>query len=101
MSNGIIEKYITLAQQGTHESIGSIMQELNMDMTLAQSKFIDYALGFVESESGIEIMKDYLFNGTQVQRNYCALFFGRIGEYPIVRVAYEKGLIDGRQAFSR
>jgi len=98
---GIIDQYIALAKQGTKEAIDQLMTGLNVDMTLAESKFIDYALGYVENEKGIEIMADYLFNGTQIQRNYCALYFGRMGEYPILRKAYEKGLIDGRQAFSR
>ena len=70
-------------------------------MTLAESKFIDFALGHVESDEGMKIMEYYLFHGTQIQRNYCTLYFGRRGEYLIIRKAYDTGLIDAKQAFSR
>ena len=46
-------------------------------------------------------MEHYLFHGTQIQRNYCTLYFGRRGEYLIVRKAYDAGIIDAKQAFSR
>jgi len=77
------------------------MKHLNRKMTIAQSKFIDYAPGHVESEEGVATMTHYLFHGTQIQRNYCALYFGRLGEYLLVRKAYDKGLLDYKQAFSR
>lgn len=96
-----IEYYKKLAEEGTKESVGQIMKHLNRKMTIAQSKFIDYALGCVESEEGMTTMKYYLFHGTQIQRNYCALYFGRLGEYLLVREAYDKGLLDYKQAFSR
>ncbi len=96
-----IDYYVTLAKVGTRASIDLIMKTLNKKMTLAQSKFIDYALGHVESKEGVEAMTHYLFHGTKVQRNYCALYFGRKDEYTLIREAYELGLIDGKQAFSR
>ncbi len=71
-------------------------------MTLADSKILStFALSHVESDEGIHAMKHYLFHGTQVQRNYCALYFGRMGEYLIIREAFDKGLLDAKQAFSR
>jgi len=70
-------------------------------MTLSESKFIDFALGHVESDEGTKVMLHYLYHGTQIQRNYCALYFGRLGEYHLLRDAYEKGLLDAKQAFSR
>lgn len=101
ISISIIKYYVDLAKIGTKESIGLIMKDLNMKMTLAQSKFIDFALGHVETDEGIEIMTHYLFHGTKVQRNYCALYFGRLGEYMLIRKAYDQGLLDEKQAFSR
>lgn len=101
MTEKIIEQYIRLAQQGTKESIDKIMMDLNENMTLAESRYIDYALSYVDSSEGMETMKYYLFHGTQIQRNYCALYFGRLHEYFILREAYDKGLIDDKQAFSR
>lgn len=93
--------YIDLAKTGTKVSVQTLMVHLNRKMTIAESKFIDYALGLVETKEGIEVIHHHLFHGTQIQRNYCTLFFGRRGEYLIVRQAYDAGLIDAKQAFSR
>lgn len=98
---GIIKRYESLAKEGSKDSIKKLMDRLNKNMSLAESKFIDYALGNVSTEEGIKVMEHYLFYGTQIQRNYCALYFARKGEYSIVRRAYDKGLIDAKQAFSR
>lgn len=96
-----LDYYIRLATIGTAQSIDAIMRDLNMDMTIAASKIVDYSLGHVSSDEGLCRMQHYLFNGTQIQRNYCTLFFNRRGDWPLVRLAYEKGLIDWKQAFSR
>jgi hypothetical protein len=101
MEQSMLTKYIALAKEGTKASIGEIMKHLNRRMTLAESKFIDFALGHVDGDEGLQTMEHYLFYGTQIQRNYCALYFGRRGEYQIVRKAYDQGLIDAKQAFSR
>jgi len=101
MTQTMSEKWINLAKQGTKESIDEIVINLNKNMTLAESRSIDLALSYVDTPEGIETMKYYLFHGTQIQRNYCALYFGRIHEYPLLREAYDKGLIDEIQAFSR
>ena len=101
MQRYTLDQYIELAKTGTKKSIEQIMQDLNKKSTLAQTKFIDYALSHVESLEGFEVMKYYLFNGTQMQRNYAALYFGRMGEYILIRQAYDKGLVDAKQAFSR
>ena len=96
-----IDYYCALAKQGTPESIGFLMNKINKNMTLAESKFLDFAIGHIVSEKGINVMRDYMFHGTPLQRNYCALFFNRMGDYQIVCDAFEKGLIDAIQAFSR
>jgi hypothetical protein len=96
-----LQYYIALAEEGSKASIDEIMRRLNRQMTIAESKFIDFALSHIDSEEGTEVMKHYLFHGTQLQRNYCTLYFSRLGEYPLVREAYDKGLIDAKQAFSR
>jgi hypothetical protein len=101
MGQTVLQYYISLAKEGTRASIGEIMQHLNKNMTLAESKFIDFALGHVESDEGLKTMEHYLFHGTQIQRNYCTLYFGRRGEYLIIRKAYDEGLIDAKQTFSR
>jgi len=96
-----LQYYIGLAKEGTKASIAEIMRHLNRNMTIAESKFIDFALGHVDSEEGVAVMEHYLFYGTQIQRNYSTLYFGRRGEYLLIRKAYDLGLIDARQAFSR
>lgn len=101
MEQTILQYYIALAKKGTKESIGEIMKHLNKSMSLAESKMIDFALGYVDRDEGLKIMEYYLFYGTQIQRNYCALYFGRRGEYLVIRKAYCEGLIDAKQAFSR
>ena len=101
MVETMLQCYIRLAKEGTKASIDDIMKHLNRRMTLAESKFIDFALGHVESDEGLKVMEHYLFHGSQIQRNYCTLYFGRRSEYNIIRKAFEQGLIDEKQAFSR
>lgn len=101
MAKTILQYYIDLAKEGTEESIGKIMKDLNTEVSIVDSKFIDFALGNVESEEGFKVMEYYLFHGDQIQRNYATLYFGRLGEYLIIRKAYDMGLIDIKQAFSR
>ena len=96
-----IAYYCGLAKSGTKQDVDILMKGLKRKMTLADSKFIDFALGRIETEEGIARMEYYLFFGTQIQRNYSALFFGRRSDYALLRRAYEQGLIDGYQAFSR
>lgn len=93
--------YNVLAKEGTKNTIDEIMKDLNEQMTIAESKLIDYALGLIDMPDGIKVMEHYLFYGTQIQRNYCALYFNRREDFKIVREAYDKGLIDANQAFSR
>ena len=96
-----LKDYIPMAKSGTPDNIDIIMGDINPDMSIAVSKIIDYSLSFVDSEQGLDRMAYYLFNGTQIQRNYCTLFFNRRGDWPLVKEAFEKGLIDEIQAFSR
>lgn len=96
-----LEKLIQLARQGTKEAIENIMINLDLETTLQETREIDYALSQVESEEGIESIKYYLFHGTQIQRNYAALYLGRVHDYVILREAFNMGLIDEIQAFSR
>ena len=101
VDQSILQHYISLAKEGTKASIDEIMRHLNKSMSLPESKFIDFALGHIGSAEGIKVMEHYLYHGTQIQRNYCALYFGRRGEYQLIRRAYDEGLIDAKQAFSR
>ncbi len=93
--------YTDLAYSGKSTDLDKIMNDLTTQMTLAESKIIDYALNYIESDEGINRMKYYLFKGTQIQRNYCTLYFNRRCNWEIVKAAFDKGLIDSVQAFSR
>ncbi len=98
---GIIKKLIDRAKIGKKEDIDYLMSHLTKDSTIAMTRFVDYALSFVENQQGIEQIEYYLFNGTLMQRNYCCLYFNRKGDWQIVKQAFKKGLIDEMQFFSR
>ena len=96
--------YMNHAVRGTAEDIDFIMQDLNDSMSFAGSRFIDYALGLVASPEGVARITYYLFEGSQIQRNYCTLFFNRRcekGDWELVKKAFSMGLIDAKQAFSK
>lgn len=101
MSKTLLQKYIELAKEGTAESIAGIMADLTLETPIVETKYIDFALSYINSEEGLSVMEEYLFKGSQIQRNYATLFFARLGEYLIIRKAYDMGLIDQKQAFSR
>ena len=72
-----------------------------MNLVFQQQRFVDFALSLVEKPEGVQRIEYYLFNGTQIQRNYSSLFFNRRLDYEIVMLAYRKGAIDEIQAFAR
>lgn len=98
---GELQVLIERAEIGKKEDVDYIMSHLNHDSTLEMTRYVDYALSLVENETGISQIEYYLFNGTLIQRNYSCLFFNRRGDWDIVNKAYEQGLIDEIQAFSR
>jgi hypothetical protein len=99
--SGKVQELVDRAQSGNREDVDYILNHLTPDVTLAVTKFVDYALSLVVSDVGVERIEYYLFNGTQIQRNYCSLFFNRRGDWPLVKEAYERGLIDEIQAYAR
>ena len=68
---------------------------------LPTTRAIDRYLGEVCLADGIDTIRHYLFHGSQIQRNYCTLFFARRNDWNIVNAAYARGLIDAKQAYSR
>lgn len=99
--NGKLQYFVELANIGEIKQVDLIMKNLTIESDLATTRFIDFALSLVNKKKGIERIKHYLFNGSLIQRNYACLFFNRLGEWKFVKEAYEKGLIDEIQAFSR
>lgn len=96
-----LQELMDVARRGSPEDVDFILGHLTPDVTLAVTKFVDYALSLVETDAGIGRIEFVLFNGTQMQRNYCSLFFNRRGDWPVVKRAYDAGLIDEIQAFAR
>jgi hypothetical protein len=98
---GQLKILIDKAQGGNSVDIDYIMDKLTVDSTFAMTRYVDFALSLVEKNEGIERIKYYLFNGTLIQRNYASLFLNRLGEWKSVKKAFEQGLIDEIQAYSR
>lgn len=98
---GIINDLIDRAMIGQKEDIDYLMSQLTKDSTIALTRFVDYALSFVKNQQGVDRLEYFLFYGTLMQRNYCCLYFNRKGDWQIVKLAFQKGLIDEIQAYSR
>ncbi len=99
--HGILGTLINRAESGHSSDIDFIMNNLNEESTFAMTRYVDYALSLVTNEGGVNRLEYYLFNGSQIQRNYSSLFFNRRGDWKIVKIAYQQGLIDEIQAFAR
>jgi hypothetical protein len=98
---GQLKELIDKAESGFTADIDYIMDKLTADSTLATTRYVDFALSLVTNMEGIKRIEYYLFHGTLIQRNYASLFLNRLGEWRSVRKAYEQGLIDELQAYSR
>jgi hypothetical protein len=99
--SGQLYDLIIKAENGDPNDVDFIMQNLNSESTFAMTRFVDFSLGLVTNEMGISRIEHYLFNGSQIQRNYSSLFFNRRGDWKIVQKAFQLGLIDETQAFAR
>ncbi|PKL24456.1 MAG: hypothetical protein CVV47_08395 [Spirochaetae bacterium HGW-Spirochaetae-3] len=86
---------------GTPEDIDSVMRFLDETADIPITRIVDYYLGTVKTIEGMKRIEYYLFNGTQMQRNYATLFFARKNEWALVNKAYGLGLIDYIQAYSK
>ena len=98
---GELQDLIMRAEKGTAADVEFIMNHLTQDASLAMTRYVDYALSIVENENGIARIKEYLFKGTPIQRNYSCLFFNRRGDWTLVNEAFHAGCIDEIQAFAR
>ncbi len=98
---GQLKVLIDKAKIGSTIDVDYIMNNLTVESSLAMTRNIDFALSLVENIEGIKRIEYYLFKGTLIQRNYACLFLNRLGEWEPVKKAYELGLIDKIQAYSR
>lgn len=99
--SGQLKILVDRANSGLPGDVDFIMGKLTKESTLAMTRYVDFALSLVGNNEGIERIKYYLFNGSLIQRNYASLFLNRLGEWKYVKQAYEQGLIDEIQAYSR
>lgn len=99
--NNRFDYFVALAKAGGVADVDKLMDSLENDFSSATSKLVDYTLGLVKTFDGKERIKHYLFNGTQTQRNYAALYFKRKGAKDILVEAVNKGCIDRVQVFSK
>jgi hypothetical protein len=90
-----------LCEKGFGDDIDRVLAVLNEKADLPTTKVVDFYLGTVTNLEGIDRIEYYLFNGTQMQRNYCTLYFSRNNAWQIVNKAFNLGLIDYIQAYSR
>jgi len=97
----VSEEIKELCRSGTSENIDKVMEFLNETSDIPLTRVVDFHLGTVENIEGMKRIEWYLFNGTQIQRNYSALFFARINDWKIVDKAYKMGVIDYIQAYSK
>lgn len=89
-----------LCIRGNPKDIDSVM-EILQSADLPTTRAVDFYLGHIVNLEGINRLEFYLFNGSQIQRNYTTLFFARRNEWKLINDAYSKGLIDYIQAYSR
>ena len=98
---GILQELIDRGELGKSEDVDFIMDHLNESSTFAMTRYVDFALGLVENQYGIKRIEYYLFNGSNIQRNYSSLYFNRRGDWDLVKKAFNEGLIDEIQAYAR
>ena len=95
------EKYARAARVGSTQEVHSLMEQLHIDQDLSTLKLVDMVIDYITSKEGEMTMREYLFNGNIVQRNYSANYFRRKGNRAILTEAWEAWAIDDIQAFSR
>ena len=92
---------VAWGNSGKIEDVDRLMDELARKDDLATTKLVDYALGLVDTREGRARLCYYLFNGSQQQRNYAALYFKRRGLVDLLDEAVALGMIDGKQAYAK
>ena len=95
------DAFVAMARAGRVSDVDTLMDNLESDRTSATCKLVDYTLSLVNTHEGKDLIRHYLFKGTQIQRNYAALYFKRRGAKDILREAVNSGCIDKLQAFSK
>jgi len=98
---GRYDDFVSAGCSGTSKEVDLLMNALVEKYDIATTKLVDFALSLVQNREGIDRIEYYLFHGSQVQRNYAALYFKRKGFSDLISAALDAGKIDIDQAFSR
>ena len=93
--------FVALGAQGCAADVDFLMDRLATCDDIATTRLVDYALSLVETGEGVDRLQHFLFNGTQRQRNYAALYFKRLDEYGILAEALAQGKVDSLQVYGR
>lgn len=100
-TNGRFDHFTTTGATGTAAAVDFLMEALATQDDIATTRLVDYALSLVETAGGVERLQHYLFNGSQRQRNYAALYFKRLDEYGLLKEAIAQGKVDSLQVFNK
>lgn len=100
-STWLVNHIRDLCERGGPDDVDAVVGMLDSAADLPTTKVIDFYLGQIANPGGVARVEHHLFNGTQMQRNYCVLFFARRNEWEVVNRAYGEGLVDWMQAYSR
>jgi tetratricopeptide (TPR) repeat protein len=94
--------FIARGRAGNISDVDYLMHTLESEPRMAMTRLVDYALGLVQTTHGEERIKHYLFEGTETQRNYAALYFKRLGRkrQALLGEAFNQGKISRVQAFA-
>lgn len=96
-----LSKATQLGTSGKTNDVDYLMRQLSTDAPIAVCKLIDYAIGLINTHEGIERLKFYLFEGTEIQRSYSALYFKRNEITEVLDEAVNKNCINSDFAYCR
>jgi hypothetical protein len=80
----VSERLRTLCLNASGTDVDEVFAMLNDTTDLPTTKAIDFHLGAVDTPDGVARVEHYLFHGTQMQRNYCTLFFARRNDWELI-----------------
>lgn len=95
------QKFIAHGRSGAASDVDILMSHLHEHVDFATTRLVDFSLSLVVTVEGTGRIHHYLFHGVQIQRNYAALYFKRLGEMALLHEAVAQGKIDEVQAYSR
>lgn len=100
-SRGRFDQFVAVGASGTAAAVDFLMEALATQDDIATTRLVDYAISLVETSDGFDRLVYYLFNGTQRQRNYAALYFKRLDEFELLMEAMAQGKVDSLQVLNR